>query len=144
MKKAILQWKGKMQFSATTGSGHQVTLDAREEVGGENRGPRPTELVLVALGGCTSMDIVSILRKMRVDFNRVDVQVTGEEATEHPKSYTSVNVLYQVDGEGVSPEKLERAIVLSRDRYCVVANLINARAVISYAYQINGGPMVTL
>ena len=144
MARASLQWKQKMEFLATTGSGHNLTLDAREAVGGENHGPRPAELVLVALAGCTAMDVVSILRKMRIDFTRVDLEVSGKEAEEHPKVFTKIDVLYKVEGTDVPPEKLERAIVLSRDRYCVVSNLIKTRAAINYAYQINSGPVVAL
>ena len=138
-KRTTVTWVDGMEFRAETGSGHAITLDAREEVGGQNHGPRPAEMVLVALGGCTGMDIISILRKMRQSVTGFEMQVSGEERTEHPKSFEMIEVKYRVWGEGVAPEKVERAIRLSRDRYCVVANLIASRAKLHYTYQINDG-----
>lgn len=138
MKTVKLQWQDNLRFHATTGSGHSLVLDARPEAGGENKGPRPAELVLAALGGCTGMDVASILRKMRVRFDRLGVELQGKEADDHPKVYTEVDVIYRIDGPDLPPDKVERAIALSRDRYCVVAGMIKDRVRIRYAYSLNG------
>jgi len=139
-KTATVRWVEGMEFQAQTGSGHAITMDAREEVGGRDKGARPSEMVLVGLGGCTGMDIVSILKKMRQDVQKFEVEVSGEERNEHPKSYERIEVRYRVWGSSLTPEKVERAIRLSRDRYCVVAHLASGRAALRYSFQINDGP----
>lgn len=140
-KSAAVKWVAGMEFQATTGSGHSIVMDAREEVGGQNRGARPAEMVLVGLGGCTGMDIISILRKMRQDVERFEMEIAGEERAEHPKSYEQVELRYRLWGD-IAPDKAERAIRLSRDRYCVVADVISGRAKLHYTFQLNDGPVI--
>ncbi|MCS7197914.1 MAG: OsmC family protein [Candidatus Bipolaricaulota bacterium] len=125
-----------MQFVATSESGHAVVMDTTEDIGGHDTGPRPMELVLMALGGCTGMDVVSILRKMQVQFTRFEMKVEGERAAEHPKYFTKIRVLYRIWGD-VPEEKLKRAIDLSLEKYCSVSHSLKPKAEISYAYQIN-------
>lgn len=141
-KTVSVKWVEGMEFQATTGSGHSITLDARPEVGGQDHGARPAEMVLVGLGGCTGMDVISILRKMRQDVTGFEMEVSGEERTEHPKSYQRIEVRYKLWGNDIAPEKAERAIRLSRDRYCVVSHLVSARAAVHYTFQLNDGPVV--
>ncbi|MCF6365414.1 MAG: OsmC family protein [Bacteroidales bacterium] len=120
-------WKGNMAFEWEV-NGHKVMIDATDKVGGENRGPRPKPFMLAALGGCTGMDVVSILKKMRVtdmlsDFN---VEVSGELTDEHPKHFISMHVAYiftPKDGEELPTAKLEKAINLSEERYCGVSEV---------------------
>ncbi|MBP2020012.1 putative redox protein [Symbiobacterium terraclitae] len=138
MKQALVSWKGGMAFEARTGSDHTVTMDARPEVGGEDRGPRPTELLLAALGGCTGMDVVSILRKMRVPFERVEVAVEADERAEHPRYFERFRLVYRVFGPDVSADQVRRAVELSETRYCSVAGLFRHGAEISYRIEING------
>ncbi len=133
-----LHWQGKMAFQAGFKSGHEIVMDASPEVGGENRGPKPMELVLAALGGCTAMDVVSILNKMRQPLEALDVSLTGERAADHPHVYTSITVLFTVKGEGIEREKVEKAMRLSAEKYCSVGNMINRTAAISYELDING------
>lgn len=125
-----------MQFVATSESGHAVVMDTTEDIGGHDTGPRPMELVLMALGGCTGMDVVSILRKMQVQFTRFEMKLEGERAAEHPKYFTKIRVLYRIWGD-VPEEKLKRAIDLSLEKYCSVSHSLKPKAEISYAYQIN-------
>ncbi|MHB9145327.1 MAG: OsmC family protein [Symbiobacteriia bacterium] len=139
-KSVAVKWVQGMEFQAQTGSGHSIIMDAREEVGGQNHGARPAEMVLVGLGGCTGMDIISILRKMRLNVERFEMQIDGDERTEHPKSYEHVEIRYRLWGD-IAPDKAERAIRLSRDRYCVVAHVVSGRASLHYTYQINDGPV---
>lgn len=138
MKESLITWMGGMAFNAHTSSAHDVVMDAREEVGGENKGPRPTELLLAGLGGCTGMDVVSILRKMRVEFDRVEIAIEADEATEHPKSFTDFRMTYRVFGADVPTDKVKRAVELSETTYCSVAGLFRQGAKISYTIEING------
>ncbi len=112
-------WKEKMAFSANVG-GHEIVLDADAGVGGEEKGPRPKPLMLVALGGCTGMDIISILRKMRVEVAGFTVRVEGELTDEHPKYYRKIHVVYEFSGDNLPMDKLEKAVALSEEIYCGV------------------------
>lgn len=137
-KTTMVRWAGAMAFEAATESGHTVTLDSRPELGGQNRGPRPSELVLAGLGGCTAIDVVSILSKMRQQLTRFEVQVTGHERPEHPQSFEVIDVRYHLWGD-LERDRVDRAIRLSRDRYCVVAHLVGGRARLNYWFRINEG-----
>ena len=117
MKETVnVSFKEKMCFEAEV-NGHKIILDANEKVGGENKGPRPKPLMLAALGGCTAMDVVSILRKMRVNFETVNVKVDGELTEEHPKHFYKMHITYEFTGKEMSLKKLEKAVNLSQDRY---------------------------
>ncbi|WP_214755917.1 MULTISPECIES: OsmC family protein [unclassified Exiguobacterium] len=134
-----VNWKQGMAFQTTTPSGHDVTLDAGEEVGGLNTGPRPTEMLLQATAACTGIDIVSILHKMRLPLERFEMKIDGVRATEHPKKFTAIHILYVLDGD-MPEERVRRAIELSVDRYCSVSHSLNAT--MTYSYQLNGGEVV--
>ena len=121
MKQDIsISWKDGMAFEADV-NGHKIMLDAGEQVGGHNLGPRPKPLMLVALAGCTAMDVVSILNKMRVQLDNFDVKVEGELSEEQPVHYTSMHIIYEFWGKDLPVEKLEKAITLSQERYCGVS-----------------------
>lgn len=130
-----VNWKEKMAFTGVTPSGHEFTMDAAPEVGGENAGPRPTELLLEAVAGCTGMDIISILHKMRLEPSSFQMDVKGERADDHPKRFTTINIHYALDGE-LPEDKVVRAIQLSKDKYCSVAHSLNSE--ITATYSING------
>ncbi|WP_144550414.1 OsmC family protein [Bacillus sp. X1(2014)] len=130
-----INWKGKMAFSGVTPTGHEFIMDAAPEVGGENSGPRPTELLLEAVAGCTGIDIISILHKMRLEPSAFQMDVKGERAEEHPKRFTTINIHYALDGE-LPEDKVVRAIQMSKDKYCSVSHSLNAEITVSYS--ING------
>ncbi len=115
-----VKYLDKMAFKAEV-NGHEIILDAAEQVGGENRGPRPKPLMLTALAGCTGMDVVSILRKMRVEFEDFDVIVEGNLTEEHPKQFYQMNVIYEFKGKDLPMDKLKKAVSLSEERYCGVS-----------------------
>jgi putative redox protein len=115
-----IKWLEKMAFSAEV-NGHEMILDAAEKVGGENRGPRPKPLMLAALAGCTGMDVVSILKKMRVEPDDFNVYVEGDLTEEHPKQYAQMHVIYEFKGKNLPEEKLQKAVNLSEERYCGVS-----------------------
>lgn len=115
-----VDWLENMVFKAEV-NGHEIILDAVEAVGGENRGPRPKPLMMVALAGCTGMDVVSILRKMRVEVEGFAVRVVGDLTEEHPKHFEKMHVIYEFKGKDLPIDKLEKAISLSEERYCGVS-----------------------
>ena len=114
------RWLENMAFE-TEINGHKIIIDAKEEVGGQDKGPRPKPFMLAALGGCTSMDVVSILKKMRVELKSLNVIVEGELSDEHPRRFTKMHVIYEVEGEDIPMEKIEKAVSLSEDKYCGVS-----------------------
>jgi len=113
-------WQGNMKFDAVV-SGHHVVMDALPAVGGSDEGARPKELMLAALAGCTAMDVVSILKKMRLEPAYFNVRVEAEMTEEHPKHYTAMHIIYEFKGEGLDMEKLQKAVDLSHERYCGVS-----------------------
>ncbi len=114
-----VNWLENMAFEADI-NGHKIILDAAEPVGGENRGPRPKPLMLTALAGCTGMDVVSILKKMRVELEDFSVTVEGDLTEEHPKQFSKMNVIYAFKGKDLPLEKLKKAVSLSEENYCGV------------------------
>ena len=117
-----ISWQENMAFEADV-NGHKIMLDAAEGVGGENRGPRPKPLMLTALAGCTGMDVISILKKMRVEPDNFDVIVEGDLTEEHPKQFYKMKVIYEFTGKDLPLEKLKKAVSLSEERYCGVSAL---------------------
>lgn len=125
-----------MQFVGTSKSGHSVVLDSVSDVGGFDSSVHPVEAMILAFGGCTSMDVVSLLRKMKQDFDDFAVLLDTERADEHPKVLTKIELSYRVWGE-VDQEKFTKAIDLSLDKYCSVANTLKPNVDISYKSRIN-------
>ncbi len=113
-------WKGKMAFEAEV-NGHQFMIDATDAVGGEDKGPRPKPLMLTALAGCTAMDVISILKKMRVELKDFKVSVDGDLTEEHPKQFNQMTVKYEFWGTDLPKDKIEKAVNLSEERYCGVS-----------------------
>jgi len=130
-----INWNDKMAFSSETASGHQIKMDAAQEIGGENTGPRPTELLLNAVAGCTGIDIISILKKMRLEPSSFKMEVHGDRADDHPKRFTDIHIHYSLEGE-LPEDKVIRAIQLSKDKYCSVSHPLSAN--ITASYSING------
>ena len=121
MKQEInLSWKKGMAFE-TELYGHKLTIDADKSNGGQDLGPRPKALMLVALAGCTGMDIASMMAKMRVELVDLNIKVEGEVTEEHPKQFTSMHITYEFWGKDLPMEKLEKAVSLSDERYCGVS-----------------------
>ncbi len=119
-------WQGGMAFIGTgKGSNFPVQLDASPEAGGTGQGARPMELLLIALGGCTGIDVVSILKKMRQELTAYQVKVRGERAPEHPRAYTRITVEHVIRGRNLNPELVEKAVRLSETKYCSVMATLN-------------------
>ena len=118
-------WHTGMRFVGLGPSGHGVIMDASPDVGGEDSGPRPTELLLFALGGCTGMDAVSILKKMRTPPRKFEVLISAEREPKHPKAVRKVHLTYRA--EGVPEENLQKAVQLPQERYCSVSHSLSAK-----------------
>lgn len=117
-------WQEGLRFVGLPPSGHAVLMDGAKDVGGEDSAPRPTEMLLIALGGCTGMDVVSILQKMRTPPRKFWMEIQAERNSEHPKAVKRVQITYFA--EGVPEENLRRAAQLSQERYCSVAHSLSA------------------
>lgn len=118
-----VKWNDKMSFISEV-DGHKILLDAKPEFGGEDKGPRPKPLILSALGGCTAMDVVSMLKKMRVNFESFNVKVEAQLTDEHPKHYYEMKVVYEFTGKDMNLESIKKAVSLSEDRYCGVSHML--------------------
>ncbi len=137
MKSVVdVHWAGKMAFE-TEIAGHKIRVDAAEESGGENSGARPKPLMLVALAGCTGMDVMSILEKMQVKIDDLNIIVEGEMEEEHPKFYNHMKVIYHFKGTNLPLEKLERAVALSEEKYCGVMALYKKAIPVEFEIRVN-------
>jgi len=134
--KTNLRWLGNMAFAAKGESKHWVPMDASPEVGGEDAGTRPMELLLMGLAGCTSMDVVSILKKMRVPLQDFEMEIEAERAEEHPKVFTKINLKYILYGSGINAKQVERAIELSETVYCSASAMLKKTAEMKTSYEI--------
>jgi len=115
-----VSWVDEMAFE-TEVNGHKIILDADEKVGGKDRGPRPKPLMITSLLGCTAMDVISILRKMRVSVKSFRVYANSELTEEHPKHYASIHLIFEFTGKDLPMDKLKKAVSLSEERYCGVS-----------------------
>jgi putative redox protein len=122
-----VDWMDNMAFEANVND-HRIILDADETVGGADRGPRPKALTLASLGGCSGMDVVAILAKMRVVPEKFGMTITGELTEEHPKIYHTITVVYRFKGKDLPMDKLEKAVNLSQERYCGVSAMLGKAA----------------
>lgn len=135
MEAEVIQTTGGT-FVGRCDSKHWVVMDTPEAVGGHNGGATPMELVLMAMGGCTGMDLASLFKKMRVDYDRLQIKLSAKRAEEHPKGFTEVEIRYIFTGMDVDEEKVKKAIELSMEKYCSVTSMIKKAAKITYSYEI--------
>ena len=134
--KARVKWVDGMSFLAEAGSGHAVVLDGAPEYGGRNIGIRPMEMLLMGLAGCTAFDVVNILRRGREPVTDCVVEVDADRASEDPKVFTAIRVLYRVTGRGLSRQKVERAVSLSKEKYCSASIMLGATAEITATIEV--------
>ena len=134
---ASVEWQGKMGFIGQGETDTTVALDAPVAVGGDGKGFRPKELLLSGLAGCTAMDVISILQKMRCEPDAFRVEVSAGESAEHPKVFTSFHITYIVRGD-VPADKLEKAIGLSQERYCAVTAMFRSFAPVTHEVVVEG------
>lgn len=134
--KARVQLVQGMTFVAESGSGHAVVVDAAPDLGGRDLGPRPMELVLMGAGACTAIDVVHILRKARQEVADCVVELESERADEDPKVFTRIRMHYVVTGKGLAHNQVERAIRLSKEKYCSATIMLAHSAEITYDFEV--------
>jgi len=140
-RKARCVWVEGLHFDTWSHNGKMIRLDGSKDQEREEAGPTPTELIPMALGTCTGMDVIFIAQKQRMELEGLEVEVIGTATDEHPKTYTSFEVVYHIRGNDLDSGKLERAIALSRDKYCIVGNTLGQCMSIGHSYTVNGGEM---
>ena len=128
-----------LQFVGEAESGHAVLMDGEPVYGGNNTAIRPTELLLVGLGGCSGMDVVSVLKKKKQDIQGLEIHINGKRAEEHPKKFTDIDIEFVVTGHDISEEAVKRAVNLSMEKYCSVKATIEGCATITFSYRIVEG-----
>ena len=132
--KAKITWMNHRTFVAESGSGHAIVIDGAPENGGRNLGVRPMEMMLMGLGGCTAFDVVMILEKSREKVTACEVSLESERATEDPKVFTKVKMIYRLKGENLKVTAVERAIKLSADKYCSASKMFEKTATIEHEW----------
>ena len=131
-----VSWHDGMSFIAETGSGHLLAMDGAPEAGGRNLAPRPMELLLAGTGGCTSFDVVMILKRGRQDISGCEVAISAERADTDPKVFTKIHMHFVVTGKNLKPEAVERAIKLSAEKYCSASIMLGQMAAITHDWEI--------
>ncbi|MBI9030904.1 OsmC family protein [bacterium] len=130
-------WKDNMEFDSEI-NGHHIILDANASVGGNDKGPRPKGLMLTALTGCTGMDVVSILKKMKVQDYKFWMEADADPSEEHPVYYTKIYLTYQFEGDDLPIDKIKKAVNLSEERYCGVSFMLKKAAELETKIIVNG------
>jgi putative redox protein len=125
-----------MTFVAESGSGHAVVVDAAPDVGGRNLGARPMELVLMGTGACSAIDVMHILRKARQPVTDCVIELEADRAEKDPKVFTRIRMRFVVSGKGLDPAQVERAVKLSKEKYCSATIMLGATAEIGYEIEI--------
>lgn len=133
---ARVKWLDHMSFVGESGSGHSVVMDGAPEVGGRNLGIRPMEMLLLGLGGCSAFDVVLILQKSKQAVSDCEVLIEAVRAEKDPKVFTKIHLHFIVKGHNLAPEKVERAINLSADKYCSASIMLGKTAEISHDFEI--------
>jgi len=134
--KTRIKWIQDVMFVAETGSGHAIVLDGAPEAGGRNLGARPMEMLLAGLGGCSAFDVVMILKRGREAVTDCVVEVDADRAETDPKVFTNIKLHYIVTGTKLDPNKVERAIKLSEEKYCSASAMLGATAKITHDFEV--------
>lgn len=134
--KARVKWVEQVSFLGETESGHAVLMDGSPAAGGRNLGPRPMEMLLIGAGGCTSFDVISILKKSRQAVSDCYVELDAERAETDPKVFTKIHMHFVVTGKGIKPDAVEKAIKLSAEKYCSASIMLGATAAVTHDFEV--------
>ncbi|MAA75001.1 MAG: peroxiredoxin [Salinisphaeraceae bacterium] len=134
--RATIDWQNNLHFSGAADSGHRIDIDGPPALGGENRGLRPMELILLGVGGCSAMDVMHILKKARQDITDCRIEVDGTRADSDPKVFTDIHLEFIVSGNDLSDKHVARAVKLSAEKYCSASIMLAASVNITHGYQI--------
>jgi len=134
--KTKIKWLENVSFSGETDSGHSIIMDGPPDHGGENKGPRPMEMLLLGLGGCTTFDVLMILKKSRQTVTDCEVEISAERAETEPKVFTKIHVHFIVSGTNLKEKHVERAVSLSAEKYCSASIMLGKTAEITHDFEI--------
>lgn len=133
---AELKYQGGACFDISVGSGHSIVIDGSPDIGGEDRGARPMELVLAGLGGCTAMDVLEILRKSRQQVEDVKIRLSAERAEKPPRVFTKIHIHYLISGRDLKEKTVQRAVDLSAEKYCSASIMIGKTATLTHSIEL--------
>ena len=131
-----VSWVDGMLMVGKSHSGHSITMDGPPEIGGENLGVRPMEMLLLGVAGCTMIDVVTTLKKMRQELTHCETKVNAERADDHPKVFTDIHIQFIIKGKGLDTKKVEKAITLSAEKYCSASIMLGKTASITHDFEI--------
>ena len=131
-----VNWVDGMLMVGKSHSGHSITMDGPSEIGGENLGVRPMEMLLLGVAGCTMIDVVTTLKKMRQDLTHLETKVNAERADDHPKVFTEIHIQFLVKGKDLDSKKVGKAITLSAEKYCSASIMLGKTASITHNFEI--------
>ncbi len=134
--KTRVKWLDHMSFIGESASGHSVVMDGPPEAGGRNLGVRPMEMLLLGMGGCSSFDVVSMLKKGRQDITSCEVEIESERADEEPKVFTKIHMHFIIKGNAVSESKVKKAVSLSADKYCSASIMLGKTAEVTHDFVV--------
>ena len=131
-----VNWVDGLLMVGKSDSGHTITMDGPPESGGENLGVRPMEMLLLGVAGCTMIDVVTTLKKMRQDLSHFETKINAERATDHPKVFTDIHIQFIVKGKDLDSKKVDKAITLSAEKYCSASIMLGETATITHDFEV--------
>ena len=131
-----VNWVDGLLMVGKSDSGHTITMDGPPESGGENLGVRPMEMLLLGVAGCTMIDVVTTLKKMRQDLSHLETKINAERATDHPKVFTDIHIQFILKGQNLDPKKVDKAITLSAEKYCSASIMLGETATITHDFEV--------
>ena len=131
-----VNWVDGMLMVGKSHSGHSITMDGPIEIGGENLGVRPMEMLLLGVAGCTMIDVVTTLKKMRQDLSHCETKINAERANEHPKVFTDIHIHFIIKGKDLDSKKVDKAIKLSAEKYCSASIMLGKTAKITHDFEV--------
>ena len=131
-----VNWVDGLLMVGKSDSGHTITMDGPPESGGENLGVRPMEMLLIGVAGCTMIDVVTTLKKMRQDLSHLETKINAERATDHPKVFTNIHIQFIVKGKDLDSKKVDKAITLSAEKYCSASIMLGETATITHDFEV--------
>ena len=130
------KWVSALAFDAVADSGHTIRIDTSVESGGLGSGMNPKKMLLASLSGCSGMDVVDILRKMKVHFSKLEIEAEAEQTTEHPKVFTFIKMVYRTDAQPEDLDKVKKATALSHDKYCGISAMLSKHCPVTYTIEL--------
>ena len=131
-----MNWVDGLLMVGKSDSGHTITMDGPPESGGENLGVRPMEMLLLGVAGCTMIDVVTTLKKMRQDLSHLETKINAERATDHPKVFTDIHIQFILKGQNLDEKKVDKAITLSAEKYCSASIMLGETATITHDFEV--------